>query len=361
MPMFGIKYLDYAQAMLTGKDKVPYSDWLIYPYCQPFETFEEAKAQAKILEEDSKPHERVLNPEYDRFGSYARYIYVPQKDAVPSQKFVAYKLPASEDYVTREAARVEAGEYEPLPAHMTPNSLYPNDYKFMHPRLIPATETEKAMIGYYPDDLRAREDKLTKAKPTRFFSMYFCQDKIWDFMAELGLISGEFSLIFVNKREDIRAVYEHGPDSCMAGNADKFYSEDIHPVEAYASPDLALAVLIRGNSLDEAIKQDMIVARCLVNVHKNQYVRIYGDICRMEKLLEENGYSENFYALGGCRLLKLFARRGDREERNYIMAPYLDGACTSATLANPDDDYMTIDIPPIRISGSTSGYASIGR
>jgi len=350
MATFSVRYLDWDRAKLTGAEKVPYEEWLTLD--NVFDTFQEAKAFAADYEKQHTPYERKLNPDYDPYGyNYApRYINVPCEGADPRYKFMAYKLPENMDHVAREAARVAAGEYEPLPKHMQPEGRY---YSYIHARLILAEGDNPPQIGFYEHERDARFDRLTKLKPTRYFAGYFSEDDMWDHMAELGLVSNSVTLTFVDSREDIRYVYENGPDSCMSGNARNFNS-DIHPTEAYASPDLQLAVLFRGDDLHN--RDTQIIGRALCNRHTKEWVRVYGDIRRMEKLMIAEGYSPNSYCLGGCRLLKLFRVSNGKEQTGQVMAPYLDGECTSMELG---DEFLHIIKPPILIYGGTQGYTDI--
>jgi hypothetical protein len=350
MAQFGIRYLDWDRAHQTPR--VPYEDWNVDEY-SVFNTFEEAKEQAALMEKlDIRTHE-IRNPDYDINDRWStpRYIRVPIEGANPYNKYLAYKIPPEQNYLEREKAKIEAGEYEPLPNHMWP---YSSDYVF--PRLT----QDKTMIGYYSSPRDAKFDRLTECKPTRFFSQWWNYTDMWDYMAELGLAAAGLTLAWATTREDIRFVYEKGPESCMSAEAHRYYRSSgdnaIHPTEAYASPDLALAYLYRG---DDATEEDVIVARALCNVNTKEYVRIYGDIDRMRKSLEELGYSENQYCLGGCRLLKIFPKTSDGVvDKQHVMTPYLDGMCQQI-MFKMDEEYMTIKPAEFLISGSTSGYCAI--
>lgn len=339
MPMFGIRFIDWNLAKRQGAEKVPYEDWQILEG-REYPTFEAAKEDAKYEEQYD------MGTVYDE--TTQNYIRAPRR------KYMAFQLPKEADYTVREAARLKAKEYELLPDHMWPDK--PNNY-YLYPRLC-KDDQDKITIGYYDSWREARYDSLKKVKPTKYFSYFFSEDETWDYMAELGLISKDVNLTFVNTREDIRFVYEHGPESCMSGEASQYYSEHQHPCEAYASPDLELAVMYRG---DDWKASDAICSRALCNKNTKQWVRIYGDVKRMAKMLEELGYKSNQYCLGGCRLLKIFGKTSEgKERRDILMTPYLDGACTKIVFASDIDEFLTIK-PEERVlsGGSTSGYTSI--
>jgi hypothetical protein len=338
MPSFGIRWTSYTNAHPPkGEKPLPYEDWNVDEETT-FSSFDEAKEFAKDATENSR-----YNDYWDDTPSLRE----------PRYQYVAFKLPSEQDYHQREHERIQVGKYELLPEHMRPEGTY---HAYMFPRLV--ERQGKKLIGYFASPSDAHYDRLTEIKPTKYFNAYFDDDKTWDYMAELGLISGEVGLAFLTTREDIRFAYENGPESCMAGPASDYHNPHIHPAEAYASPDLALAVLYRGEKW-----QDNIVGRALCNVHTKTYVRIYGDINRMKKMLEAEGYCLDQYALGGCRLLKIFGcdyEEPERVRRSVIMVPYLDGCCQKITLEKTTDEFMTIEPEKIRIICSTAGYYNMG-
>jgi hypothetical protein len=350
MPVFGIRYCRYEQA--TATPPLPYDEWYIYDEAYgsgTFSTFIGAKNEAKRLEDESNP---------GRYYNHATQSYVIEDNFLPRYKYMAFKLPEEQDYVARETRKIEAGELTLLPEHMQPD--FGSCYAF--PRLIENEDGTK-QIGYYESEHDARYDRLTKVKPTRYFAAFFNEDQMWDYMAELGLVSANMTIGFARTREDIRYIYENGPESCMTGSADQYAGDGCpHPVEAYASPDLELAYLYSGDvdPLVDKTANTTIISRALCNRNTKEYVRIYGDIKRMEKMLEEMGYDENIYCLGGCRLLKLYGVRNGREDRNIIMTPFLDGNNTEMEF-HPKEDFLTIIAKPIIIGGSTQGYARLRR
>ena len=350
MPLFTVIYLPWLRAQLTGADKVPYENWTQHEYVDPVDSFQRAKELAKEFEDGDWEWQR--NPMYDpyRFTSDENNPYTIKVGGHPRHKYLPYKLPASADYKAREQARLDAGEYTLLPhKYWLDLANYKEDYEHQYPRI-----TEDKQLAYYANSRDARDDKLTTLKPTRYFSQFFNQDDMWDALGELGLACANLELKFVRTRRDIRFVYENGPESCMSGEASAYFSNDAHPAEAYASKDLELAVLFRGTSLRDDNTQ--IVARALCNRKTKQFVRIYGDCQRMRKALEEKGYTENQYALGGCKLLKIFPKRSGEKQSYYLLTPFLDGMCTRMRVL---DDCLEIIREDVVVQGSTRGYANI--
>jgi hypothetical protein len=248
-------------------------------------------------------------------------------------------MPPEMDWETREAERRKKGEYTPLAKKFQPRGFGDDGVWYL------ARITEDKQITFYENVKAARHDILTTMKPTRYLSRFVCHgddDLMWEIMAELGLAGAGLHLGFARSREDIRFVYENGPDSCMAGEAGRFYSSHVHPVEAYASPDLGVAYLLRGSE-DMRDDEAVIVARAVCNMNTKEWVRIYGEHKRMGKLLEEQGFMDNPFCLGGCRLLKVYGKDHEgRTNRRVIMTPYLDGPNNKMKITAEDKDHLIV-------------------
>jgi hypothetical protein len=102
--------------------------------------------------------------------------------------------------------------------------------------------------------------------------------------------------------------------SCMRYDAENFGTRGIHPVRAYASPDLALAV-IRD-------KRGKTTARAICWPKKKIYNRIYSDSSALDNALKALGYSRDGY-YGGSGFNGARMRRIERDD--YYIMPYLDG------------------------------------
>lgn len=134
-----------------------------------------------------------------------------------------------------------------------------------------------------------------------------------------------YEVRFADTREEIRRVYEEGPNSCMSKCADAYETwGDIHPSEVYAGPDTKLAYIqdFSGN----------ITARAIVVPSKKAWVRMYGNSAGLEPALRTLGYGQDSEALEGCRLLLL--KRGSE-----VICPYLDGDYGRVT---ESDGYLVI-------------------
>jgi hypothetical protein len=91
-------------------------------------------------------------------------------------------------------------------------------------------------------------------------------------------------------------------------------------------------------------------ARVLVNESKQIFGRIYGDVGRMEKLLEEKGFTNGSFH--GLKIRKIF----DPYENCFVL-PYLDGI---QTLSEFDSDYLMIDRNGSINASQTNGLQLVG-
>ena len=113
-------------------------------------------------------------------------------------------------------------------------------------------------------------------------------------------------------------AYESGPSSCMTG-----FSFDYSPVRVYATtsyglPDNGLRLFIQytGELFGDDFK---VLARAIVNIETNEYVRAYGDAA--DAILRANGYERNRDCLDG----EMLARIPHPEYDGAVLMPYLDG------------------------------------
>ena len=113
-------------------------------------------------------------------------------------------------------------------------------------------------------------------------------------------------------------AYESGPGSCMTG-----YRFEHSPVRVYATtshglPDNGLRLFIQytGELFGDDFK---VLARAIVNIETNEYVRAYGDAA--DAILRANGYERNRDCLDGAML----ARIPHPEYDGAVLMPYLDG------------------------------------
>lgn len=116
------------------------------------------------------------------------------------------------------------------------------------------------------------------------------------------------------------------------GNGNKSCMTNSYSVRAYASllsPELALAVL-----RDE---RGAIIARTLADTDRRYYLRIYGDVARMQAVLAAVGYTRSEHMMLGMQLVAVCPDTGQ------TMAPFLDGDHNLATLR---DGYWAITKDP---------------
>lgn len=113
-------------------------------------------------------------------------------------------------------------------------------------------------------------------------------------------------------------AYEGGQGSCMTG-----YNFEDSPVRVYATtshglPDNKLRLFIQYTG--ELFGEDFeVVARAIVDIENNTYVRAYGNAA--DAILRANGYAQDTCCLGG----KLLARIAHPRYDGAVLMPYLDG------------------------------------
>lgn len=128
--------------------------------------------------------------------------------------------------------------------------------------------------------------------------------------------------------------------SCMTDFKDTYY----HPVRFYAYPGNGLRLAYLETDGDTT-------ARCIVNVEKMKYVRVYGD-GRLETALDKLGYSHDPNgALHGVKCAAIEHPSGG------IVAPYLD--CSGGFDWNGCADYVTVCANGAYEGDSTDGRVDI--
>lgn len=214
----------------------------------------------------------------------------------------------------------------------------PLEYPFLTFQLPRISKNQAGSVSVYQNLDKLKRDITTPMKIGRWLKTVF-PDIDDTTVAEASRIFNAETLNreiqWARTREEIAHVYEKGPHSCMAYSLDKYDTDGIRPVEVYATEDIGVAYLKKG---------ERITARTVVNMKEKEYVRIYGDNT-LQEILEDEGYSEG--SLDGCRILRLENNSG------YIVAPYLDGAYDH--IDEYDDKYMVITRSTGVQSGNTNG------
>lgn len=345
-----------------AEERLPYDQWDLWGNEGMYDSAEVAKEEIKSL---TKSHEqfqyfctirdRWMSADYHRNYSFnyqtGRYEVDPEvvkRDGLKTRvrspyKFALRGVPLDQDFQSREQDRIAAGEYEPLEPYLN-RGTYTYAYR------VPNSD----MISFFESPEKARNDRRTEMKASRYLRSIIGMDddEMWDMLDSWGIATNNVELHFATSREKIRWVYENGPNSCMSRGADTYRGYDsegvdIHPVEVYASPDLELAYLTRDGD---------VVARALCNANTKEFVRIYGDIKRMEKALADAGYYDNPMCLGGCRLLKIYRNK----HRTELMMPYLDGIFTKVEIEAHDREYARVQARAIVVNATdTGGYVHL--
>jgi hypothetical protein len=205
------------------------------------------------------------------------------------------RLPDRVDYLAREATRED---YQPFEVQGEVHHC--------------AELRTDGTVSYYNTIYDAYDNRRMSMKVGRYLRKFTdkTDNQISDICARYGFEFGDSQVLFAKTREEIRHVYEHGPRSCMSGEAID-YGAHIHPAEAYASGDFEVAYLKRD---------ERITARAVTIPSKKLWIGIYGDRERMKPALDELGYHqiEDDEAAIGLHLLCLHGYNDN------IAVPYFD-------------------------------------
>ena len=241
------------------------------------------------------------------------------------------------------------------------------------PHYVIVSREKPGLLAYYQSPEKACLGIRTQIRPGRYLARYFggilteaerAKMARWQ---ETGVLETDYAdpvkypMAFARTRQEIREVYEHGPDSCMAGG--NSWESDAHPCEVYAAGDLAVAYLYNPDN-DNAIR-----ARALVWPAKKTFGRVYPteavwqsdgfasseDALAMQNALRNRLLSDGYTdclrsAFTGARLLRI------ELDDNKVVMPYLDGGYG----VDDDDEHFVMTSRSGTYScDSTGGYITV--
>lgn len=242
------------------------------------------------------------------------------------------------------------------------------------------SEAGPGMLAYTMDQIKGSRNIQTPIKPGRYLQRFFGEklsEKQIQFYAQWQTTgsrpstynnSEKWELKFATTADEIQAVYENGPDSCMSYKHDEdenHFESEYHPVRTYAAGDLAIAYL-EGEAANGETK---IIGRALCWPEKKVFGRVYptprswnedgfeseSDArCVQQALLErlkKGGYAsigECYAPFDGAKLL----HRKHESNSEYVIMPYLDNGYRFDVL---DDDFLVM-----RADGKFSGDGTEG-
>jgi hypothetical protein len=250
----------------------------------------------------------------------------------------------------RETARFDSGHYiapQWLIAKLNGGWFNIPENLFVH-----VSKLDPAKIAFTQNIEKGVADIQTQIRVGAFLEQYAIfggelteQTKsaiIRDCVNEHSTMYAPQEILIARTANEIERIYENGPNSCMAHTSGS-YSSFCHPVRVYGDSDLCLYYFWN----DETQRA---TARVLVNESKQIFGRIYGDVGRMEKLLEEKGFANGSFH--GLKIRKIY----DSSENCFVL-PYLDGI---QTLSEFDSDYLMIDRNGSIHASQTNGLQLVG-
>ncbi len=262
-----------------------------------------------------------LNETARASGSSTRFRVISLKSA-----------PVSDAWKERETMRFVYGTYKPVPWHAEP---WINPNHFAH-----VSKADPSKLAYTPNPEHGAADRQTRMRPGRYLTQHYSdvlpQDEIRVWCARYTKENSNPKLQFATTPDEIQAVYESGPSSCMGKRANHFDSTQ-HPTRVYGAGDLAIAWIKKNAESDEDTDIDDIdiSARALCWPTKKIYGRIYGDENLLEVLLTEAGFKEGEEGdFDGAKLLRI------EEDSGAFIAPYLDDPNISV---NDNGKFLILD------------------
>jgi len=239
--------------------------------------------------------------------------------------------------------RLRSGYYKPPPwGEMPWISASWNSPMFSAARRLHfphVSRDEPAKLAYTRSAEHGEADRQTKTRPgkylTKFYARLLAPEAIAEWAAAWGAAAAPPTLEIALTPDEIEAVYTSGPRSCMSHEVSQYDTNGVHPTRAYGAGDLGIAY-VRNDAGD-------IQARCLCWPEKKLYRGFYGDPARLERVLQDDGYTRaEAGAFNGARLLRLPVPDAGDER---LVAPYIDAY--EVSLLGPDgaehEDYIYVD------------------
>ena len=243
----------------------------------------------------------------------------------------------------RERLRMASGLNQPLPKFFP---AHPGHYAFV-------SKANEGNIACTPSHNHLVQDRQISMRPGRYLSRYYpyysneqVKQLITKFQSEIDINR----YIIGQSVEDVVEIYNRGPDSCMDGQHD-WSNLPEPPAAVYFSPDVSVAGLLHPRV------KGRFSARCVVNLKNKTFGRLYGDSLLAE-LLKKDGYTDDMYALEGCRVRAIPA--GHRSHSDIYVMPYVDYICRcTGPFSDRDGEWFKITDDGEFDCQSTSGHITL--
>lgn len=252
----------------------------------------------------------------------------------------------------REASLFASGKYELPTWAADPDWIKLLDKnKEYADHFVHRSAKDPDQVAYTPDEKAGQGDKQVRTTPARYFEKHLSSVKPELIKKWLSLhrkaMTGDI-VHMATTQEEVRRVYERGPDSCMKGAPNRFFSHKgaQHPAEAYIGGDLALAYVEHKGT-------NQITARALVWPKMKRYGRVYGSESNvLNDFFAAEGWSSE--RMDGAKLARI--QIPDSYGTNLFLMPYMDSP--NDRLAVEDGNIVIRQNGPIG-GGTTSGYIQL--
>lgn len=246
-------------------------------------------------------------------------------------------------WTNREIARIEAGQYHPVPWDIVPGRVA----HYAH-----ISTGNANLIAYTPDDVFGVEDRQLRVKPgkylTQFYGDVYTPEEIVVWSDRVKAMSLEMHI--ATTPEECESVYtaSHGPDSCMTAKG--YWAVGQHPATVYGGGDTAVAYI---GHIGGPHSNHNITARAVIRTDVKRFYRAYGVASGvLVSMLLAAGYTQTTDALQGARI------RAVSLDAQYWLMPYVDGVSTGILQADGEHFILGAEGSPRISVHNTNGWVN---
>lgn len=235
------------------------------------------------------------------------------------------RLQAADYYIADENWRVRE-QGRPNLIDLNRFGLTPIQDHFLHVSVRnDQVDAEALMVSFTLNETKGRQDRQEAGRRIgRYLKEFYpnlTSDDITRLSGEINAVYNPLGIRFATTRAEIRWVYEHCGShcgSCMTHPISHYNGRlrtmNVHPAEAYAGPDLAIAYQVNNHG--------EVTGRAICWPEKKIYGRIYSsDQSRFRQALEDAGFRNG--NMLGARMTPISVEEVDNVI--YFAMPYVDG------------------------------------
>jgi hypothetical protein len=251
------------------------------------------------------------------------------------KKFQPRRANLDKNWRKREALRFADGTYKKVP---WADEKWFVESKVAQDHFLHLSKRHPGKVAFTEDETKGGSDLQSPLRAGRYLSRFFgdvlTKQQIQHYVTQFSVLYENGVLLFADSSDEIEEVYtaNGSPRSCMGttqhrrnegwgqtfkGSANGLWDSPFHPVRVYGAGDLAVAYFKT---------EGVISGRALVWPEKKTFSRIYGDVYRMNGMLDMAGYRHANPI--GARLLRHVVDEAGEDDSGYrgtyYVAPYID-------------------------------------